>query len=262
MIEVDGLTKVFPNPDGTEKVAVNCISFAVRPGEIYGLLGPNGAGKTTTLRMVSGLLRPTAGRVRIQGEDVTDRPEAVKRRIGYLTANTGLYARLSPGELLDYFATLYGLPPDAARRRISQLVDWLGMRDFLSLRCGALSTGQKQRTSIARALIADPPVLILDEPTLGLDVLSNRLILDFIRVQAAAGKAVLLSTHALDEIEKLCRRVGLIHNGRLIAEGELTELKRQTGRERLSDAFLDLVGASQTTLSAPLDAAAGAGGTA
>jgi sodium transport system ATP-binding protein len=245
MIRVEGLTKVFPNPDGSEKTAVDQVSFQVNPGEIYGLLGPNGAGKTTTLRMISGLLHPSAGRVFINGTDVTDQPEVVKRRIGYLTANTGLYLRLTPREMLEYFATLYGLSKRQAQARIAELVEWLGMGDFLALRCGALSTGQKQRTNIARALIADPPILILDEPTLGLDVLSNRLILGLIRGQAEAGKVVLLSTHALDEIETMCRRMGLIHNGRLIAEGDLDALRARTGRQRLSDVFLKLVGADE-----------------
>lgn len=248
MVRTEGLTKVFPNPDGSHKIAVDHVSFEVRPGEIYGLLGPNGAGKTTTLRMISGLLRPTAGRVFFDGIDVTDDPQAIKRRLGYLTANTGLYVRLTPLELLGYFATLYGLSREAARRRIDELVDWLGMRDFLNIRCGALSSGQKQRTNIARALIADPPVLILDEPTLGLDVLSNRLILALIRSQAEAGKVVLLSTHALDEIETLCGRIGLIHNGRLIAEGSLDSLRAQTGQQRLSEVFLRLVGADEPVL--------------
>ncbi len=248
MIEVQELTKVFPNPDGSEKTAVDQISFRVPPGDIYGLLGPNGAGKTTTLRMVSGLLRPTSGRVLINGKDVTNHEAEVKRQIGYLTANTGLYQRLTPVEVLEYFAVLYDIPKPAARRRIDELVNWLGMQDFLKLRCGALSTGQKQRTNIARALIADPPILILDEPTLGLDVLSNRLILQFIQTQASAGKAVLLSTHALDEIEKMCRRIGLIHDGRLVAEDDLEGLKRRTGQDRLSDAFLHLVHANEPLL--------------
>ncbi|MFQ5806425.1 MAG: heme ABC exporter ATP-binding protein CcmA [Phycisphaerae bacterium] len=245
MVRLEGLTKVFPNPDGTEKTAVDHVSFQVNPGEIYGLLGPNGAGKTTTLRMISGLLQPSAGRVFINGAEVTDQPEVAKRRIGYLTANTGLYIRLTPVEFLEYFATLYGLSRQQARARIGELVEWLGMGEFLKLRCGALSTGQKQRTNIARALIADPPILILDEPTMGLDVLSNRLILALIRTQAEAGKVVLLSTHALDEIETLCRRIGLIHNGRLIAEGHLDALRARTGQQRLSEVFLKLVGAHE-----------------
>ncbi len=248
MIRIEALTKLFPNPDGTEKVAVDRVSFEVLPGEIYGLLGPNGAGKTTTLRMVTGLLRPSAGRVFIAGQDVTDDPNAVKRRIGYLTANTGLYARLTPIEFLDYFATLYGLSRQAGRERIEALIEWLDMREFVRLRCGALSTGQKQRTNIARALIADPPILIMDEPTLGLDVLSNRLILSLIRTQAQRGKAILLSTHALDEIESMCRRIGLIHSGRLVAEGDLESLRQRTGQQRLSEIFLTLVGADEPVL--------------
>jgi sodium transport system ATP-binding protein len=248
MIRVEGLTKVFPNPDGSEKIAVDHVSFELAAGEIYGLLGPNGAGKTTTLRMVSGLLRPTAGRVLINDEDVTENPDAVKRQIGYLTSNTGLYMRLTVRELLDYFATLYGLSRSAARSRIDALVDFLDMHEFHKLRCGALSTGQKQRVSIARALIADPPILIMDEPTLGLDVLSNRIILDLIDSQARAQKAILLSTHALDEIERMCRRIGLIHRGRLIAEGTLESLRAKTGRDRLSDIFLQLVGENDPIL--------------
>jgi len=245
MIEVRNLRKRFPNPDGTHKAAVDGVSFRVDPGQIYGLLGPNGAGKTTTLRMVSGLLRPSAGQVLIHGEDVTDHADRVKRQIGYLTANTGLYARLTSLEVLLYFATLYGIPADDARRRVDELAEWLGMRDFLHLRCGALSTGQKQRTNIARALIADPPILIMDEPTLGLDVLSNRIILGLISDQASKGKAILLSTHALDEIETMCERIGLIHAGRLVAEGTLDHLRLKTGRQRLSDIFLELVNANE-----------------
>ena len=177
----------------------------------------------------------------ITADDVTHHTAEVKRQIGYLTANTGLYQRLTPVEVLEYFAVLYDIPKELARERIGELVSWLGMGDFIKLRCGALSTGQKQRTNIARALIADPPILIMDEPTLGLDVLSNRLILRFIQTQADAGKAILLSTHALDEIEKMCRRIGLIHNGQLVAENTLEGLKEQTGQNRLSDAFLELV---------------------
>ncbi|MFN0135326.1 MAG: ABC transporter ATP-binding protein [Phycisphaerae bacterium] len=248
MIRIEELRKIYPTPDGTEKIAVDCVSFRVEPGEVYGLLGPNGAGKTTTLRMISGLLRPSSGRVFINNVDVTDSPDTVKRSIGYLTANTGLYARLSPVETLEYFGTLYGLSRDHARERIRFLIDFLDMNSFKNLRCGALSTGQKQRTNIARALIADPPVLIMDEPTLGLDVLSNRLILQLIQTQAQTGKAILLSTHALDEIERLCSRMGLIHNGVLIAEGTLPELCAKAGRDRLSEVFLTLIGAHDSAL--------------
>jgi sodium transport system ATP-binding protein len=248
MIRVEALTKVFPNPDGSEKTAVNGVGFYVAAGEVYGLLGPNGAGKTTTLRMISGLLRPTSGRVLIGGADVTEHPESAKRHIGYLTANTGLYQRLTPYEVLEYFAALYGMSRQRARERVAELSDYLGMGEFLHLRCGALSTGQKQRTNIARALLADPPILVLDEPTLGLDVLSNRLILGLIAAQAQRNKAILLSTHALDEIESLCARIGLIHDGRLVAEGELSELRSRTGKQRLSEVFLSLVHTDESAL--------------
>ncbi len=244
MIDVQDLVKVFPTATGYDKQAVGGLSFHVQPGEIYGLLGPNGAGKTTTLRILSGLMRPTSGRALINGIDTTSDLHSAKKYIGFLTANTGLYQRLSPRELLPYFGELHGLEHDAIERRTNELIDLLGIGPFADVRCGALSTGQKQRTNIARAQIADPPVLILDEPTLGLDVLSNRIILDFIRRERENGKAVLLSTHYLDEAEALCDRIGLLHQGRLIAEGDMPALREQAGCQRLTDVFLTLVGDS------------------
>jgi len=248
MIDVYDLVKTFPTADGMEKSAVAGISFSIRAGEIYGLLGPNGAGKTTTLRILSGLLAPTSGRAMINGVDVTTDMLAAKKSIGFMTANSGLYQRLSPRELLLYFAELHDMRKAAGEKRVNELIDWLDMYDFADLRCGALSTGQKQRTNIARALIANPPILIMDEPTLGLDVLTNRLILDFIRRERTAGKAILLSTHYLDEAENLCDQIGLLHQGKIIAEGTMTELREQTGCERLTEAFLKLVGHSAAPL--------------
>ncbi|HEY3245027.1 MAG TPA: ABC transporter ATP-binding protein [Phycisphaerae bacterium] len=242
MIIADGLVKRFPRPDGGETAAVNGLCFRVQQGQIYGLLGPNGAGKTTTLRILSGLMQPTAGRALLAGHDVAQDAKQVKRVIGFLTANTGLYQRLSPRELLTYFAELHGMPPAAAQARVDHLIERLGITEFADLRCGALSTGQRQRTNIARALVGDPPILIMDEPTLGLDVLSNRVILDFIMRERRDGKTILLSTHYLDEAEGMCDRVGLLHNGRLIAEGTIAELRAQVGAQRLSDIFLKLVG--------------------
>jgi ABC-type multidrug transport system ATPase subunit len=240
MVVADNLCKAFPQPDGGEKLAVNGLSFTVERGQIYGLLGPNGAGKTTTLRMLSGLMAPTNGRAVMNGRDVADQPAEVKHDIGFLTANTGLYQRLSPRELLTYFAELHGMAGARADQRVSHLLDWLEMHDFADLRCGALSTGQKQRTSIARALVGDPVILIMDEPTLGLDVLSNRIILDFITREREEGKTILLSTHYLDEAESLCDRIGLLYNGRLMAEGTFAELQQNTGKPRLSSIFLQL----------------------
>jgi len=242
MIEVDGLVKTFPTADGPDKRAVAGISFEVGAGEIYGLLGPNGAGKTTTLRLLSGLLQPTAGRALVNGAEVVADPQRAKRSIGFLTADTGLYQRLSVRELLRYFAELHGLERAGLERRVTELIDWLDMGSFAGLRCGALSTGQRQRTNIARALIGNPPVLIMDEPTLGLDVLTNRLILDFVRRERDLGKAILLSTHYLDEAETLCDRIGLLHEGLIVAEGDMAALREHAGCDRLTDIFLKLVG--------------------
>ena len=248
MIVAENLVKVFPTPDGAGKRAVDGLSFRVAAGEIYGLLGPNGAGKTTTLRMLSGLMRPTSGRAVLAGVDVADDPQAVKRAIGFLTANTGLYQRLSPRELLIFFGELHGLSNQDVRARVDHLIGWLDMGDFADLRCGGLSTGQRQRTSIARTLVADPPILILDEPTLGLDVLSNRVILDFVVRERQVGKAILLSTHYLHEAEKICDRVGLLHNGRLLAKGTVRELLAMSGQASLGEAFLKLVGVGDAAL--------------
>ncbi len=258
MIQVVDLIKVFPSAGGSDKRAVDGLSFRVAAGEIYGLLGPNGAGKTTTLRVLSGLMQPTSGRALVNGADVTTELEQVKRSLGFLTANTGLYQRLSPRELLPYFGELHGLDREFVRRRVAELVEWLGIGPFADIRCGALSTGQKQRTNIARALIADPPVLILDEPTLGLDVLSNRVILDFIRREREHGKAILLCTHYLDEAESLCDRIGLLHEGHLIAEGGMPALRQLAGAERLTDIFLTLVGAAGTAVLSERPGAEGA----
>ena len=241
MIVADQLVKSFPLPDGGEKRAVNGISFRVGEGQIYGLLGPNGAGKTTTLRILSGLMTPTGGRAMLAGFDVSQRPEDVKRVLGFLTANTGLYQRLSASELLRYFASLHGLDRRQAAARADELIERMGIASFAKLRCGAMSTGQKQRVNIARALISNPPVLIMDEPTLGLDVLSNRIILDFISRQRDQGKSIVLSTHYLDEAESLCDRIGLLHEGRLIAEGDLASLRELAGEQRLSSIFLKLI---------------------
>jgi len=241
VVVAENLVKTFPNPDGGEKNAVDGLSFRVAEGQIYGLLGPNGAGKTTTLRMLSGLMAPTSGTASLAGYDVTTQLQEVKRVLGFLTANTGLYQRLSARELLIYFSRLHGMARDAARARAQQLIAWLGIDDFSHLRCGALSTGQKQRVSIARALVADPPILVMDEPTLGLDVLSNRVILDFIKRERHAGKTIILSTHYLDEAETMCDKIGLLHNGRLVAEGDLDTLRVETGERRLSNIFLKII---------------------
>ncbi len=255
MIVAESLTKAFPTPTGDEKIAVDGISFRVSQGQIYGLLGPNGAGKTTTLRLLSGLMAPTRGTARLAGYDVATQPQQVKRVLGFLTASTGLYQRLNPRELLIYFARLHGLSQDQSIARADHLIEWLGIHPFARHRCGALSTGQKQRVNIARALVADPPILIMDEPTLGLDVLSNRVILEFICREREVGKTIILSTHYLDEAETMCDCIGLLHDGRLVAEGDLETLRGMTGQKRLSNIFLSLIGADRPGGTAPLNPA-------
>jgi sodium transport system ATP-binding protein len=247
MIEIENLKKVFLTFRGEEIRAVDDLSFRVARGEVYGLLGPNGAGKTTALRMLAGLMTPNAGRIVIDGSVAADpaqgieEPMLLKQRIGFLTAQTGLYARLSPKELLDYFGALRGLSVEQQREQSARWIAALGIGPFAGRRCEGLSTGQRQRVQIARALVGDPPALVLDEPTLGLDVLSNQLILKFIAEAGRKGRAIVLSTHHLDDVEAICARFGLLHKGRLLAEGTLEELRQLAGKDRLSAIFRELV---------------------
>ncbi|MFO0878560.1 MAG: ABC transporter ATP-binding protein [Gemmataceae bacterium] len=240
MIQVEDLTRTFPLPGGGEVVAVDRLSFTVAPGEVYGLLGPNGAGKTTTLRMLLGLLSPTSGRATIEGYSSTDAPQEVKRRVGFVSTSAGLYPHLSVREMLLFFADLYGVAPSQARHELTHLSRLLGLDDLLQRRCVTLSTGQKQRVNLARALIHQPPVLLLDEPTQGLDVLLSQVVVEFVAHLRSQGKAVILTTHQLDEAERLCDRFGLMHRGRLVRTGTLSELRDATGCDSLADMFLTL----------------------
>jgi ABC-2 type transport system ATP-binding protein/sodium transport system ATP-binding protein len=223
---------------GHEVLAVDRVSFSVEPGEVYGLLGDNGAGKTTTLRMILGLLEPTTGHAEVGGFRSTQAPDEVKSRIGLVSASAGLYQWLSPREVLLFFADLYGVSPDRAQDNLRQLAELFRLHEFLDRRCANLSTGQKQRVNLARSLIHDPPVLLLDEPTRGLDVLGSKVIFDYIRSAREAGKATIVSTHRLDEAERLCDRFGLLHRGRLMHEGTLAELQQATGLATLTEMFL------------------------
>ncbi|HEX5272832.1 MAG TPA: ABC transporter ATP-binding protein [Gemmataceae bacterium] len=240
MIRVEGLTRRFHLPDGGEVLAVDDLSFSAGPGEVFGLLGPNGAGKTTTLRMLLGLLHPTSGRATVAGYDSEQHPDEVKRRVGLVSANVGIYPHLTVRETLSFFADLYGVAPAAAADEAARLAHRLGLTDLMSRRCGTLSTGQRQRLNLARALIHRPPVLLLDEPTLGLDVLGSQVVAEFVALARAEGKAVILTTHRLDEAERLCDRFGLLHKGRLIQTGTLDDLRRSTGCAGLVEMFLKL----------------------
>ncbi|MCZ6792357.1 MAG: ATP-binding cassette domain-containing protein [Planctomycetota bacterium] len=241
-VEARGLTKVFSDPRRGDVKAAWKISFACHPGEIFGLLGPNGAGKTTVLRMLSTVLRPTSGGARVAGFDVVDQPLEVRRRIGFLSSSTGLYGKLTARETLEYFGRLYGMTDQALRSRVDELVELFGIGDFAATRCEKLSTGMKQKVSIARAIVHDPPVLILDEPTLGLDILVASTMLRFIEECRAAGKCVIFSTHIMSEVEKLCDRIAVIHEGLLRAVGSLDELREATGARYLEDVFRRLIG--------------------
>ena len=236
MIEFQSLTKAY----GRVK-AVDGLSLRVEPGEVYALLGPNGAGKTTALRCLATLLGPTAGTASVDGADVIDRPLDVRKRIGFLAASMGLYERLTPVELLSYFGRLHAVEEGPLQRRVSELVDVFGIADFSNQRCGTLSTGQGQRVSVARALVHDPPALILDEPTMGLDVLSGEVIYRFIESERERGKAILFSTHQMAEVELLADRMGVLSAGRLVAEGTPAALIQETGEPSLARAFLSLV---------------------
>lgn len=243
MIEVHELTKRFRS--GAEDVlAVNQLSFRVDPGEVYGLLGPNGAGKTTTLRMIIGLLQPDAGYAEVAGMRASESPYEVRARIGLVSANDGVYPWLTVREMLLYFAELYGTPVESAREQIDETSQLLGFVEYLDRRCINLSTGQKQRITLARALIHRPPVLLMDEPTRGLDVVASRTVFDYIQLARERGIAVIVSTHRLDEAQRLCDRFGLLHRGRMASEGTLQELRQRSGRETLVEMFYDLMPAA------------------
>lgn len=221
-----------------DHAAVAGVDFAVAPGEVVGLLGPNGAGKTTTLRVLATLIRPTSGSATVGGVDVVAQPVAARAKLGFLTGDTGLYERLRPAELLRYFGALHGMPEDALRTRIEELQGALGIDTFAQQPCGTLSTGQTQRVSLARALLHDPPVLVLDEPTNGLDILSAQFLLGLLRRERARGKAILLSTHLMADVELVCDRVLLLHEGRIRDRGTVAELTQRHGGASLAEAVL------------------------
>ncbi len=241
VIHVDGLAKAYSSPDGAPFFAVDRVSFDAGPGRIFGLLGPNGAGKTTALRILSTLIPPTAGTAEVGGFSVITAPAEVRRRIGFLTGSTGLYPRLTAREAVRYFARLYGMEPEPAERRIDFLFDRLQIAPFQHKRCGDLSTGMKQKVSIARAIVHDPPVLILDEPTTGLDVLASRHLVEFILGSRDEGKCVLFSTHIMSEAERLCDEIAILHHGRIVAAGTVEDLRRRTGKSMVEDVFLALL---------------------
>jgi sodium transport system ATP-binding protein len=241
MIEARGLSKTFQDKKRGPIRAVENVSFTCRPGQIYGLLGANGAGKTTTLRMLATILEPTEGTAIVAGHDVVDEPQKVRENVGFLSAATALYPRLTAQEMVEYFGRLNGLDEATLKSRVDDIFERLDMNGFRDRRCDKLSTGMKQKTSIARTIVHDPQVVIFDEPTSGLDVMTARTIMEFIRECRQRGKTVIFSTHVMSEVEKLCDVIGIIQSGKLLAEGPLMRLREEHGQDDLEDIFVKIV---------------------
>jgi sodium transport system ATP-binding protein len=241
MIQVDNLTKAFRDLRRGQVLAVDHLCFEARAGEVFGLLGPNGAGKTTAMRILCTVLRPTDGTARVAGFDVRTQAAKVRQHIGFLSANTAIYDRMSAWELVEYFARLYGLEGEHLRARMEQVFTTLQMNHFRDVLGAKMSTGMRQKVSIARAIVHDPPVLIFDEPTAGLDILVARAVMESIDRLRALGKCILFSTHIMREVEKLCDRVAILSRGRIQACGSLSELRERFGQADLEDLFFQLV---------------------
>jgi sodium transport system ATP-binding protein len=241
MIQVHHLTKTYEDPDGGEIVAVSDACLSAAAGQIYGLLGPNGAGKTTTLRCLATVLTPTRGTATLAGHDLRTEPEAIRRSIGFLSASTGNYARLTPRETLRFFASLHGLAGAILEDRVETTLKLFGVTEYADRPNDRLSTGMKQRVGLARAAVHDPPVLILDEPTSGLDPIVTQTVEQAVVSLAKAGKCVLLSTHSLSQAEDICHKIGVIGHGRMLGEGTIAELCEKTGTANIRQAFFKLV---------------------
>jgi sodium transport system ATP-binding protein len=229
-----------------EVLALCDVTFSASPGQIYGLLGPNGAGKTTALRILSTVLQPTSGTAVVGGYDCVTQPEMVRHQIGFISANTAVYDRMTAWEMVEYFGRLYGMDDEALRERMELLFDRFQMQEIRDLLGAKMSTGMKQKVSIARAIVHDPPVLIFDEATTGLDVLVARALLDAVSELRDQGKCVIFSTHIMREAERLCDRVAIMHRGHILAEGALDELRDQHEERDLEELFFQLISKQQS----------------
>lgn len=242
MIIVENLHKSFHDLRRGEIVAVNGVSFECLPGRIFGLLGLNGAGKSTTMRILSTVLRPTSGRATVAGYDVVRQAAQVRRNIGFLSGGTALYDRMGAWEHVEYFGRLYGMKDAELYPRMEQIFAWLRMQEIRDLLVSKMSTGNRQKVSIARAIVHDPPVLIFDEPTNGLDVLVSRALLENILHLKTEGKCIIYSTHHMREVEKLCDDVAIIHHGKVLAMGTLEGLREQFQEPDVEEIFFRIVG--------------------
>ncbi len=242
MVQTRDICKSFIDKKKGEIKAVDRVSIVARPGSIFGLLGVNGAGKTTLLRMLSTVIQPTSGDASVNGFDTVRESERVRASIGFLSNTTALYGRLTATEMLAYFGSLYGLNGPVLAERVAYVTDKLNLHEFKDRLCDKLSTGQKQRVSIARAILHDPPVLFFDEPTAGLDVVTAQTIMEFIEEQRDHGRTIVFSTHVMSEAERLCDEIAIIHDGRIKGHGTLSDVLGSAGETRLEPAFLKLVG--------------------
>ena len=241
MVEVEGLTKVYPDLQTGQFVALDHVSFQVGEGEIFGLLGPNGAGKTTALRILSTVLRPTSGFAKVNGFDVSSHPYEVRHSIGFVSSNTAIYDRMTAWEMVEYFGKLYGIDSERLEDRMNTIFDKLQMRDIRDIAGARMSTGMKQKVSIARAIVHDPPVLVFDEASLGLDVLVARALLEIISSLRDEGKCIIFSTHIMREVERLCDRVGILYRGKMLAYGTLPELAEEFEQNDFEEMFFNLL---------------------
>lgn len=241
-VHVESLGKTYRDAAGSVVIGCKDVSFQAAYGTIFGVLGTNGAGKTTILRMLATMLKPTLGSAKVAGKDLLDDPQAVRRSIGFLSASTGVYGRLTAEEMLGYFAALHGFSRLEAGKKIQNAAALLDLGDFLDRRCEKLSTGQRQRVSIARTILHDPPVLIFDEPTSGLDILAASQIVKFMKRSREEGKCVLLSTHVMREAELLCDEILLIHRGDVRDQGSVAELQQRYDSSHLEVVFLRAIG--------------------
>ncbi|MCC9599866.1 ATP-binding cassette domain-containing protein [Stieleria sp. JC731] len=241
MIHVQHLTKRYEDLQRGRFTAVDGVSFTCRRGEIFGLLGPNGAGKTTVLRILSTVLEPSEGIVTVAGYDVVRDSAEVRRHIGFVSNNTAIYDRMTAWEMVEYFGRLHGMQRAELQQRMNDLFEQLRMNDFRDVPGGKMSTGMKQKVSIARAMIHDPPVLIFDEATLGLDVLVARNLLGVIRSLREAGKCLIFSTHIMSEVERLCDKIAIMYRGKILDTGSLEELRQRHQEEDFEELFFGLL---------------------
>jgi len=241
MICVENLTKTYDDLEHGPLAAVDGISFSALPGEVFALLGPNGAGKTTTLRILATMLKPTAGTVTINGFDVVTQSAQVRRQIGYVSSGTAVYDRMTGWEMVAHFGRLYDIPGDELNERMTRLFEQLEMQDTRNVLGAKMSSGMKQKVSISRALVHDPPVLIFDEPTVGLDVLVARALLKTIASLRDDGKCIIFSTHIMREVERLCDRVAVMGYGKILADGTLDQLRDEHKKSDVEEIFFDLI---------------------